>query len=148
MHGILGAYGPAWGGRSAEMMDNDNGWLAESINLDAYAGQKISLRFDVVTDFEGAGRGFAVSAPVIAGVAEQPVWQPDGFVKTGHLLPQRWEVRLIRDGNGGEVLPLRLDDLNRIQTEIELGPEGGALIVIPLTPFVETAADYWLSVTR
>lgn len=148
VYGILGAYGPAWGGRSAEMMDNDDGWLAESINLDAYAGQKISLRFDVVTDFEGAGRGFAVSAPVIAGVAEQPAWQPDGFVKTGHLLPQRWEVRLIRDGNGGEVLPLHLDDLNRIQTEVELGPEGGALIVMPLTPFVETAADYWLSVNR
>ena len=67
---------------------------------------------------------------------------------TGHLLPQRWEVRLIRDGNGGEVLPLHLDDLNRNQTEIELGSEGGALIVVPLTPFVESAANYWLSITE
>jgi len=106
------------------------------------------LRFDVATDFEEAGRGFAVSEPTITGLAEQPVWQPDGFVMTGHLLPQRWEVRLIRDGNGGEAITLRLDDLNRIQTEIELGSEGGALIVVPLTPFVASAANYWLSITE
>ena len=147
-HGVPGAYGPAWGGRSAEATGNQNGWLAESISLDAYAGKNISLRFDVVTDFEEAGRGFAVNEPTITGLAEQPVWQPDGFVKTGHLLPQRWEVRLIRNGDGGEVIPLRLDDLNRIQTEIELGAEGGALIVVPLTPFVESAANYWLSITE
>ena len=148
VHGILGAYGPAWGGRSAEVTGNQNGWLAESINLDAYAGENISLRFDVATDFEEAGRGFAVSEPTITGLAGQPVWHPDGFVMTGHLLPQRWEVRLIHDGNRGEVLPLRLDDLNRIQTEIELGAEGGALIVVPLTPFVESTANYWLSITE
>ena len=148
LHGILSAYGPAWGGRSTEMLDHYNGWLAESINLDAYAGQKITLQFDVITDFEEVGRGFAVSEPVISGLAEQPIWQPDGFIQTGHLLPQKWEVRLIRDGDGGEVIPLRLDDLNRIQTQVELGSEGGALIVIPLTPFVITPANYWLSISE
>lgn len=146
--GILGAFGPAWGGRSADMLDQENGWLAESIDLGAYAGRKIVLRFDVVTDFEEVGRGFAVSELVIEGVAEQPEWHPNGFVETGHLLPQRWEVRLIRDGDGGDVIPLRLDDSNRVQTEFELGPEGGALIVIPLNPFVESAANYWLSITE
>lgn len=147
-HSLLGAYGPAWGGRSVEMLDNQDGWLAESINLDEYAGRKIFLRFDVVTDFEEAGRGFAVGDLTIAGIAKQPDWQPDGFVETGYLLPQRWEVRLISDGDGSKVIPLRLDNLNRVQTVVELGPEGGALIVMPLTPFVGTAANYWLSITE
>lgn len=145
--GILGAYGPAWGGRSADLLDNQNGWLAESVSLEAYAGRKISLRFDVVTDFEEVGRGFAVSELAITGIADQPEWRPEGFVNTGHVLPQRWEVRLIRD-DGNEVIPLNLDERNQIQTAVELGPEGGALIVIPLNPFVESAANYWVSVTK
>ena len=106
------------------------------------------LRFDVVPDVEELGRGFALSALVVTGAAVQPVWRPDGFVATGRLLPQRWEVRLIRQGQTPEVLPLVLDESNRGQLAVELGPEGGALVVMPVTPFAGTAADYWLRVSR
>jgi hypothetical protein len=55
-------------------------------------------------------------------------------------------VRLVRDGREPEVVPLALDKLNRGQVEVDLGSDGGTLIVIPLTPFVSSAADYWLFV--
>ncbi len=145
-HSIVGVYGPAWGGRSEEAPAHQNGWLDESVALDAYAGQSILLRFDVLTDFEALGRGFALTEPIIPELAAQPIWQPNGFVEVGHLLPQKWEVRLIRD-DGGDVIALPLDERNRVRMTVELGPGGGALIIVPLNPFVASAADYWLMVT-
>ena len=136
-----GSYGAAWGGASG-------GWQRESVRLDAYAGRPVQLRFDVVTDVEGVGRGLALSELTVTGAAVQPQWQPNGFVETGWLLPQHWEVRLIREGQAPEVLPLTLDESNRGQLAVELGPEGGALVVMPVTPFAAGAADYWLRVSR
>ena len=147
-HGIVGAYGPAWGGHSVEMLDHQNGWLEEQVNLDAYAGRPIAVRFDVLTDFEEVNRGFAVTDINITQLAAQPDWRPSGFVRTGSVLPQTWEVRLIRHGGGSEVIPLSLDGFNRNQTSVDLGQEGGALIVVPLNPFVESTAEYWLSISR
>lgn len=145
-HSVTGVYGPAWGDRSRKSPAHQNGWLDESITLDAYAGQSILLRFDVLTDFEELGRGFALTEPIIPELTEQPIWQPNGFVEMGHLLPQKWEVRLIRD-DGGDVIALPLNEQNRVQMTVELGPGGGALIIVPLNPLVESAADYWLMVT-
>ncbi len=108
----------------------------------------MQLRFDVVTDVEGLGRGLALRELTVAGAAVQPQWQPNGFVETGRLLPQRWQVRLIREGQAPEVLPLTLDESNRGQLAVELGPEGGALLVMPVTPFAAGAAAYWLRVSR
>lgn len=136
-----GSYGAAWGGASG-------GWQRESVQLDAYAGRPVLLRFDVVTDVAGLGQGFALSELTVTGPAVQPVWQPDGFVATGRLLPQRWEVRLIREGQPPEVIPMPLDASNRGELAVDLGPEGGALIIMPVTPFATTPADYWLRVTR
>jgi hypothetical protein len=136
-----GSYGAAWGGASG-------GWQRESVGLAAYAGRPALLRFDVVTDVAGVGQGFALSELTVAGAAVQPVWQPDGFVATGRLLPQRWEVRLIREGQMPEVTPLALDGSNRGQLAVDLGPQGGALVIMPVTPFAATPADYWLRVSR
>lgn len=146
-HAQLGAYGPAWGGRSAGD-DNAGGWRREIVDLSRYSGQSIQLRFDVVTDFEQFGRGFALDDLTVRGGAGQPVWHANGFVETGPLLTQQWAVRLIREGETPEVVPMALDAFNRGQMTINLGETGGALIVMPLTPFTETAADYWLAVSR
>jgi len=148
INGSMGAYGPGWNGSSAEAASNQSGWVNERINLSPFAGKSVLLRFDVVTDFEATGRGFAISGLHITRLAEQLSWQPDGFVETGHILPQRWEVRLIREGIAPEVIPLTLDGLNQGRMDVDLGAEGGALVVMPLTPFVESAAHYWLSVER
>lgn len=145
-YGIIGAYGPAWGGTSTTALENKNGWIQESVDLDAYAGQSVQLRFDVLTDFEKFGRGFAVTDLSVSQIATQPDWRPQGFVETGSVVPQQWQVRLIREGQSPEVIPLVLDGLNRVQTLVDLGSEGGVLIIMPLTPFTDSAAEYWLSI--
>lgn len=145
---VIGAYGPGLGGRSIAQTGNRNGWVRESISLDRYAGRRVLLRFEVMTDFEVTGRGLAIANPVITPLETQPVWEPAGFAWTGATLPQPWAVRVIRRGSPPEVFPLELDAQNRGQMVVELGPAGGVMVVIPLNPFVETAADYWLQISR
>jgi hypothetical protein len=146
-HSASGTYGPAWGGRSRDVAGQDGGWLPESIDLRDHTGGQALLRFEALTDFDEPGRGFAIRNARIPQLPADLEWRPDGFAHTGSTLPQRWEVRLIREGIEPEVIPIALNELNQAQFEVELGTEGGALIVIPLTPFVETAADYWLHVS-
>ena len=138
---VPGDYGPAWSGSS-------NGWQEESFDLSEFVGRPIHVRFDVLTDFEVLGMGFAVGDLHVSQVETQPTWQASGFVSTGHLLPQMWEIRLIREGEEAQVIPISLDEFNNAQLEVNLGKDGGALIILPLTPFVTTEADYWLSLRR
>ncbi|MFO7664700.1 MAG: immune inhibitor A, partial [Chloroflexota bacterium] len=143
-NGVIGAYGPALTGRSTEVTGNQGGWIRESISLEPFVGQSILLRNEVITDFEVVGRGVGFAGPEIIGLATQPDWIPAGFARTGSLLPQKWEVRLIRRGNPPEVFSLTLDDKNQGRIVADFGSEGGTLVIVPLNPFVESAANYWL----
>ncbi|NCF65771.1 MAG: hypothetical protein GWP61_07345 [Chloroflexi bacterium] len=148
-----GDYGPAYTGSSAG--EEGSGWIQETIPLSSFAGQQILVRFHVLTDFEEVGRGFAlddIAIPELGYFADAETddqrWQMDGFVRTGWLLPQRWAVQQIRKGVVPEVMTLELDTLNQFQGVIDLGPEGSTLVVVPLTPFVEESASYWLRATE
>ncbi len=146
-----GDYGPGFTGSSANTENNANGWIHETISLDSFAGQEILLRFHVLTDFESVGRGFAIdniAIPELAysndGETTDSQWQMNGFTQTGWLLPQLWAVRLIHHGPDPQVDTLHLDPFNQLQETVQLGQEGGTLVIIPLTPFVDETAHYWL----
>jgi hypothetical protein len=75
-------------------------------------------------------------------------WQPEGFVQSGWLLPQLWHVRLLRTSEIGavEVVPLTLNEQNQGQWTVDLGRDGGVLVITPTTPFTEQSTAYWLVV--
>ena len=152
-HSQAGSYGPALTGKSTEATDALNGWVRETLPLNQYAGQEILVRFHVLTDFETTGRGFAVDDVAVTELgfyddAESGSgnWDAQGFVRTGWLLPQKWAVRLIKHGDTPEVIPLTLNPLNQANQLIDLGSEGGTLMIMPLTPFVDEPAHYWLQI--
>jgi hypothetical protein len=129
--------------------------VEESISLDEYAGQRILIRFDLLTYGASEVRGLALDDIRIAelgagqdGDAEETAWQPVGFVRAGQWLPQSWSVHYIRAGERPEVEELALKELNRGEWTLDLGPEGGTLAIAALTPYVVEDAHYWLSVTR
>lgn len=142
------SYGPGWNGNSADSINDGNGWTEERIDLTEFVGGQLLLRFEVTTDYESLGSGFAITNLDFPQLRNQPQWEGAGFVETGHILPQQWLIRLVREGEEPEVIPIPLDDFNRGRIEVALGSEGGTLIVMPLTPFVESTAGYWLSVER
>jgi hypothetical protein len=150
-----GDYGPGFTGSSTSMANNVNGWVHETITLDNFVGHEILIRFHVLTDFESVGRGFAIDNIAIPELGysndvetADNLWQGHGFVQTGWLLPQRWAVRLIHHGPVSQVDSLHLDAFNQFQETILLGHDGGTLVVIPLTPFVDETAYYWLQASE
>lgn len=146
---VSGEFGPAFGGRSAEAPGQTDGWVHESISLQRFAGRPLRLRFELLTDAETPSPGFALSGLMITGLkGEAPRWQPEGFVLTEWQLPQKWSVRLIQKGEPAAIVPLTLDERNRAQLPITLGPEGGVLVVMPQTAFVEGTAAYWVRVEQ
>jgi hypothetical protein len=47
-----------------------------------------------------------------------------------------------------DVIPIDLDAFNQAQETVMLGPEGGTLVVVPLTPSVTDAANYWVEINN
>lgn len=150
-----GDYGPGFTGSSAVVINQSDGWIHETISLNNYIGQEVWLGFHVLTDFESVGRGFALDNVAIPELgyfndveAVDDQWQADGFVQSGWLLPQRWSVQVINHEPNYQVIPLELDAHNQALETITLGENGGTLVVIPLTPFVDERARYWVELTN
>jgi hypothetical protein len=117
------AYGPGYTG------DSGGKWVEESVDLTAFAGRKLLLRFEYVTDDAAHARGFAVddiSIPELGfsdGSDSDGGWQAEGFLRIEKPLAQRFVVQLIQ---GDRVRRLELDGENR--TEVAL--DGPAIIVV------------------
>ena len=86
------SYGNAYTGDS-------KGWLAERVDLSAYAGRRILMRFQYITDDEYNGQGFVVKNITIPEIGFHDTyagWQERGFVPVGaNALPSQWVVQLV-----------------------------------------------------
>jgi hypothetical protein len=127
-------------------------WVQEKMDLTPYAGQKILLRFEQVTDEVYTGSGLAVDDIEIPEIgfkddAEKPDtgWNSAGFTRMDNVLPQRFIVQAIEFGKTPRVVPIQLDDKNRgTYTPQGFGNEISRVVIIVSgsTPFTWQAADY------
>jgi immune inhibitor A len=123
---IGAAYGPGYTGQSG-------GWVQEEADLSPFAGGKILLRFEYVTDDAANLGGLAVDNIEVPELGFRDDaggpgdWQPEGFLRIGAPLPQRFIVQVIdRAGGQPRVSTLDLDAENRGQLQLT----GPATIVI------------------
>ena len=107
------SYGHGFTGRSSR---NGNAeWLREEMDLTPYAGKHALLRFEYITDDTYNGDGFAVDDIEIPelgfrdGAEEPGYWLGEGFVRSDNEVPQRYAVRLIREGAKVAVEEISLD---------------------------------------
>jgi immune inhibitor A len=104
------SYGPAYTGESG-------GWIEETIDLSAYAGGEVLIRFEYITDGSTHGTGFAVdniNVPEIAFLddgAGESEWDAEGLRAVEGRLPQRWIVQVI-DLDSRDLEQLDLDGNN------------------------------------
>jgi immune inhibitor A len=115
------SYGSAFTGHSGSP-DSKNAaqWVEEQVNLSAYAGKKILLRLEYITDDAFNAPGFAVddiSIPEINfvdGVENgENGWQAQGFVRIDNVLPQQFLVQVVTKGAATQVQRVSLDAMNR-----------------------------------
>jgi immune inhibitor A len=142
------AYGPGYTGVSGT---DGPAWIAETIDLSAYAGHEVQLRFEYVTDDAVNRPGWTIddiSLPEIGftdDVESGPDgWQAQGFVRMDNILPQKFLVQALEIGDTPQVVPLPLDQTNRGALTITgLGDNKRAVLVISgLTPITTQPAGY------
>lgn len=93
-HGFTGKSG---GGMTAV-------WTEQRVDLSPYAGKKVLLRFEHVTDGAVNEAGFAIDDIEIAEVGyrddaeKDNAWDAKGFIRSTNIVRQRYVVQVIRSG--------------------------------------------------
>lgn len=129
-------------------------WIGEQMDLTPFAGKEVLLRFWMVND-----AGYNAPGALIDNIRVPEIgfsddaegdggWEASGFVRTTGELPQRWTLRLVRQGPGGTAVePVPTDGAGRATVELGEG-ERGVLVVLGSTPFTTEPARYQYVVAR
>ncbi|MBN1202056.1 MAG: immune inhibitor A [Anaerolineae bacterium] len=146
------AYGPGYTGQSG-------GWIQESVDLTPYAGQKILVRFEYITDDAVTQPGMLiddVGVPEIGYFEDfergDGGWASQGWLRMDNMLPQPFLVQLVQvplvDLDSAETWPVtRLlgpDDTPNGSWEFTVGGSAGdaVIVVSGLAPVTTEAAQF------
>ena len=142
------AFGPGYTGASRD-------WKAESVDLSAYSGQRVLLRFQYVTDDALNDIGLCLtnlSIPEVNINPEDEGWVAEGFVHIDNTVPQRFIVQVIQKGDTNRVsqLPMSLNETGMWAGEFLVKPYEGLdrtmLAVTAVAPATRVKAEYSLVV--
>jgi hypothetical protein len=130
-----------------------NQWIEESVDLSQFAGQKVTLRFEYVTDMAVNGEGFLfdeVSIPAIGYSTnfdtDSGGWESAGFIRVENVIPQTFRLALITRSSSGttiQYIPISTDQTAEIPFTI--GKDGAyevVLVVSGTTRFTRSTAGY------
>ncbi|MFN3762220.1 MAG: hypothetical protein ACK4WK_03340 [Anaerolineae bacterium] len=143
-----GYTGRSGGGSKAE-------WIQEKVDLTPYAGKKILVRFEYITDDAVNRPGFALDDVAVPEIgyfsdfeADGGGWEAAGFVRHANVLPQRWLVQLVLFGPQTTVQRLTLNPDQTGEWEIPLGGgvERAVVVVSAYAPVTTEVASYQFSV--
>jgi immune inhibitor A len=110
--------------------DNSGGgrtpsWIRQEVDLSAYAGKEIQLRFEYVTDGALNLHGIAIDDIAITGVLNDDAesdngWKAEGFVRSTNLVSQRFAVQLLRfTANGATTVERRSIDAGTLELDVD-----------------------------
>lgn len=143
------SYGWGYNGVSG----GNSSWIEEQVDLSAYAGQKVWLRFEYVTDAAVNGEGLLLDDVVIPAIEyktdfeeDDGGWVAEGFVRVPNVLPQSYRLALIRQGDETTVEYLDLPASNQLDIPIEIGGDVDevTLVVVGTARFTRQIAAYQL----
>ncbi len=149
---IGNSYGPGYTGSSGTPQP---GWVQEAIDLSPFAGQKIRVRFEYVTDEAVNLRGLFLDDIAVpqAGFLDdaegEDLWETQGFVRTKNRLAQRFSVRLLYGGDQPVVIDVPLDAGQSGHATIPPRPAGtqrAYVAVAALAPLTLEPAPFTLAV--
>ncbi len=140
------AFGPGYTGHS-------RGWIEEAVDLSRYAGQRILVRFQYVTDDALNDIGLCLRELTIAAANVRPDdggWTADGFVKTDNRVPQEFLVQVLQKGAANRVtrLPLTFSESGNWEGELTVEPYPGlertVVAITAIAPVTRVETDYRL----
>jgi immune inhibitor A len=131
-----------------------NGWKDEQIDLSKFAGQKLQIRFEYITDAAVNGEGFLLDDMKLDAInyksdfeTDNGGWEANGFVRVENVLPQTYRLALITKGDTTTVTQIALnpDQTADIPLSLKSGEEA-ILIVTGTTRFTRQPAAYNIEV--
>ncbi len=129
-----------------------DGWIHEQVDLSAYAGQRVWLRFEYLTDAAVNHWGWLVDDITIPeiGYAEDfehglGGWETEGWARAANRIPRTYRAALVLQGRGRTAvryLPVG-DDL-RVRADLTLGDpwHTATLVLMDTTRFTRFPAAY------
>jgi hypothetical protein len=155
------AYGPGYTGRSGG--GDTPEWVQESIDLSAFAGQKVLLRFEYVTDGGLNTPGWAIDDVSIREIGlfdnaeNDGNWTASGFQRITGPIAQSFVVQVIEVGDqatptGGQeqARQIALDAANDATIELR-GPDQGVaksiIVIAAMSEATSEEAQYSYSLT-
>jgi immune inhibitor A len=129
-----------------------NGWVQQTVDLSQYAGKKVQLRFEYITDAAANGEGLLLDDINIQGFnyssdfeQDNGGWEPNGFVRIQNQLPQTYLVSIIEAGGKTSVKRLPLDANQTLNLPLNLQKDA-ILVVSGSTRFTRQLANYRISI--
>ena len=124
-------------------------------HLSGYAGKKVQLRFEYVTDAALNGEGLLLDDVTIEAInytedfeAGDGGWESAGFARIENVLPQTFRLALVTFGNEGttvEYIPVADDQTASIPVSLNSG-ERAVLLVTGTQRFTRLPAAYTIEV--
>ena len=145
------SYGWGYNGQS-------NGWIQENVDLSAYAGQNVSIRFEYITDAAVTGNGLQVDDISIPAInysedfeSGEGGWHGAGFVRVENILPQTYRLALVTHTGSGstvDILPVSTDQTWQIPIQIggTTRVQDVTLVVTGTTRFTLETAPYQITI--
>ena len=126
-------------------------WRLAFVDLSQFNGQKVTLRFDYVTDAAVHGDGLALDNFRIDAInyvsdleEDGGGWVGEGFVRIQNVLPQKFVVSLLRYGETTEVEHHFVNGNEPLTIQLEKSPNEEKIIIIVSGATIGTRqkADY------
>jgi hypothetical protein len=149
------SFGWAYTGQSGD--GEEPAWIQERVDLSAYAGQDVQVRFEYITDDAVNRPGFVVDDVTIPEIGYATDfegagdgWEPAGFIRHANVLSQRWLVQLILFGPETTVERLDLSEEQSGDWTIPLDDQTDRAVisVSGLAPVTTEWASYSYEVGR
>ncbi|MBI3159734.1 MAG: immune inhibitor A [Chloroflexi bacterium] len=143
--------GNSYGWGYNDLSGNGPSWIEESVDLSAYAGQEVLLRFEYVTDAAVNGEGLMLDDLSIPAIgysegfeSDEGGWEAAGWVRATNLLPQYFRLALVVDGRPAQVVYLTLNEDNTLELPLDLTGDVDevTLVVLGATRFTRQNASY------
>ena len=143
------SYGWGYNGQSES-------WIQESVDLSPFAGKRVYIRFEYVTDPAVNGEGLLVDDVSIQGLdyftdfeSGDGGWVADGFVKVSKSLPQMFRVSLIKYGEETTVEQFTIESGDTLRISVDGAIYNETVIVISgTTRFTRTPAGYQFGISQ
>ena len=129
-------------------------WIEETVDLSKFAGKKVSIRFEYITDAAVNGEGLFLDDVSLDAVnystdfeADDGGWTAVGFVRVNNVLPQTFRLALInlKDETTVEMIPVTADVTASVPLSLGSGDQA-VLVVVGTTRFTTEDASYEVEV--